>query len=78
MLKKEFNWYIVNQDELVKKHNGKFIVVVNETVVGSYTTKAKAYFESQKKYTLGTFLIQFCESGAESYSQRFSSRVTFA
>ena len=78
MLEKAFNWYIENQDELVKKYKGKFVVIVNNAIVGAYSSKSVAYFESEKKYELGTFLIQYCDSGSEAYSQSFQTRVAFA
>lgn len=78
MLDKAFTWYLENQDELVKKYKGKFVVIVNDSVVGAYVSKSKAYFETQKSHKLGTFLIQYCDSGSEAYSQFFNSRVTFA
>ena len=75
MLTKEFEYYLKNQNELVKKYNGKFIVIVNEQIVGSYDTELEAISESSKKHNMGTFLVQKCEPGKESYSQTFHSRV---
>jgi len=78
MLEKEFRYYLDNQNELVEKYHGKHLVIVGENVVAVYETKEEAYFEAQKKYDLGTFLIQFCEKGDSSYTQVFHSRVVFA
>lgn len=78
MLENEFKYYIENQTELVKKYNGEFIVIKNQQVIGHYTTSEQALNETQKKYELGTFLIQLCEPGEESYTQHFHSRVIFA
>ena len=76
-LEKEFKYYLDNQDELVQKYDGKSLVIIGEKVVGSYDTNEEAYFESKKKYKLGTFLIQFCEKGEDSYTETFNSRVSF-
>lgn len=78
MLEKEFQYYLKNQQELVKKYNGEFIVIKNETVIGHYTNPEDALTETQKEHSIGTFLIQFCEPGEESYTQHFHSRVAFA
>ena len=77
-LDKEFNYYLTNQDELVKKYNGRTLVIIEESVVGDYDSYEQAYFESEKQYELGTFLIQECSEGKEAYTQHFRSRVRFA
>lgn len=77
MLEKEFKYYIDNQDEFVKEYNGKHIVIVGEQVVGAYDSLSDAYTESQKKYKLGTFLIQLVTPGKSAYTQTFHSRAVF-
>ena len=78
-LEKEFNWYLANQDELVKKYNGRFLVIVEEDVVGDYESHEQAYFVSLEKYILGSFLIQECSEGDEAYTIKYySPRVGFA
>ena len=74
-LEKEFQHYLDNQDELVKKYKGRFIVIKDCQVVGDYDSDVQAIEEASKKYELGTFLVQRCEPGEESYSQVFHSRV---
>jgi hypothetical protein len=75
MLNKEFEYYLKNQNELVEKYNGKFIVLKDQKVVGVYDSQNEAYSESVAKFELGSFLIQHCTSGAEGYTQTFHSRV---
>lgn len=77
MLKQEFQYYIDNQNELVKKYRGKFIVIKDKQVIGVYDTEIEAYTESVKAHELGTFLIQECQPGEENYTQTFRSRVIF-
>ena len=77
MLDKEFKYYIDHQDELVKKYDGKYIVIVGEEVVGSYDSEFEAYDASKEKYELGSFLIQHVSSGEENYTQTYHSRVSF-
>ena len=78
MLDKEFQYYLDNQNDLVKKYNGRFIVIVGDNVVGDYDNHEQALYNSMSKYELGTFLIQKCTKGTEAYTQTFHSRVTFA
>jgi len=75
MLEKEFQYYLDHQDELVNKYNGKFIVIKNEKIIGVYNSHSEAYNKSEKKEPLGSFLIQHCMPGKESFSQTFHSQV---
>lgn len=77
MLEQEFKYYMDNQDKLVKKYNGKYIVIKGEEVIGVFDDKSTAFFEMKEKHEMGTFLIQFCEPGEEAYTQTFHSRVIF-
>ena len=77
-LKEDFEYYLKNQDELVKKYNGKFIVIKNKSVIGIYDSEKEALEKTIKKEEMGTFIVQKCEPGSESYSQAYHSRVIFA
>ena len=77
-LKKEFEYYLENQDELVKKYNGKVIVIKDCSVIGQYESEIIAVKETMKEYELGTFLVQRVQPGSENYTQTYHSRVVFA
>ncbi len=77
-LEKEFNYYLEHQDELVEKHNGKFIVIKNGEVIGAFDSELEAVEKTAEQHELGTFLVQKCEPGSESYTQTYHSRVSFA
>jgi len=74
-LKDEFDYYIAHQDELLRDHNGKFLVIKDQRVRGAYDTELDAYKTASAEYELGSFLIQHCIPGEEAYSQTFCSRV---
>lgn len=76
-IEEEFQYFIDHQDELVKQYNGKFIVIKNKEVIGAYDEELQAYQETIKDHKEGTFLIQECLPGEESYTQTFHSRVIF-
>ena len=78
MLEKEFKYYLDHQDELLKKYNGRVIVIKGDKVIGDYSSEAEAYTESLKSHKLGTFLIQVCVPGSDTYTQTFHSRVVFS
>lgn len=77
MLEKEFKYYLDNQDELVKKYNHRYIVIVGTEVVGDYASNEEALSEAKKAYKLGEFLIQRCSQGDSDYTNIFHSRVRF-
>lgn len=77
-LEKEFEYYLAHQAELVEKFDGKFIVIKGNEVLGAYDSEIEAIKETMKEHELGTFLVQKCEEGEESYTQTFHSRVSFA
>lgn len=75
ILDKDFKYFLDNQEELVKKHNGKYLVIKDEAIRGVYDSELEAYTEAKKQFELGTFLIQHCLPGTEGYKQTFHSRV---
>jgi penicillin-binding protein-related factor A (putative recombinase) len=79
MLDAEFKYYLDHQDEIVKSHNGKVVVIKGNKVVDAFENYQQAHVESVKKYKLGTFLLQLCTPGDEAYTIKFNRpNVTFA
>jgi len=74
-LQKELDFFKKNQKKLVEEYKNKFIVIKDEKIEGAYDSEIEAYTEAQKKLALGTFLIQHCVSGEDSYTQTFHSRI---
>lgn len=77
-LEREFKFYLDHQNELVEKYNGKFIVIKDCNVIGAFDTEIEAIEKAKENHELGTFLVQKCEPGEESYTQTYHSRVAFS
>ena len=77
-LEKELNYYIENQDKLVEKYKGKYIVIKECRVIGAFGSALEAIENTKQKHQLGTFIVQKCEPGKERYTQTSHSRVKFA
>lgn len=78
-LKKDFEFYLAHQGEMVEKYNGKFVVIKDGEVVGAFDNELTAISEAQKKgHKAGTFLVQFVSPGDTAYKQTFHSRVVFS
>lgn len=76
-LKKDFQYFLDNKSELVKKYGGMYIVIVSCKVVGSFTDENDAYYDSVEKYGLGNFIIQLCTENEKEYTETYHSRVVF-
>ena len=79
MLEKEFKYYLQNQEELVDKFYGRFILIKDEKVLGNFSTEVEAILFAQNTLglQLGSFLVQNCLPGVENYMQYFHSNFIF-
>lgn len=75
MLEKEFDFYLKNQESLVKDYKGKFLVIQGENVVDVFASEEEAFLVSSKKYEPGSFLIQLCEEGEGAFTETYYSRA---
>jgi len=74
-LEREFEFYVNQQDDLVRRYQGKFVVIRGRKVIGAYKDEMQALERTAARFPLGSFLVQKCEPGAESYTQTFHSPV---
>ena len=72
-LQREFEFYLANQDEMVKQYDGKVIVLKNDEVLGVYDSELSAFTEVVKQHERGTFMIQRVSEGNEAYTAIFST-----
>ncbi len=75
LLKKEYDFYKSNEDEFIKKYNGKFIVIKNREVIGIYNSRIDAYSKTQEEHEIGTFLIQHCVKETKKTQASFYSYI---
>ena len=76
-LKDEYDYFLKHKEELFKKYPHKFILVIENTVVGSFDTQEQALQEGSLKFKLGTFLIQKVSLDEGDVTQKFFSMVCF-
>lgn len=77
-LENEFKYYLEHQDELVVKYSGKIIAIKGGEVLGAYDSEPEAIKALSKSHELGTYLLQRCLPGKDSYTRTFHSRVVYA
>lgn len=55
----ELQFYKRNKPDLLAKYEGKYVVIVGESVVGDYDSYQEAVTTTAKTYKPGTFFVQF-------------------
>jgi hypothetical protein len=76
-LEKEFLFYLENHSRLLSTYRGKYVLIRDERILGAFDSEMDAIKAGVDKFPLGTFLVQRCEPGEESYTQTFHSSVVF-
>lgn len=56
MLEREYKWYKDHKPRLLKKHEGKCVVIKNDSVIGVYENQTEALETTLKTEKIGTFL----------------------
>ena len=80
-LRKNYQYYLDNYDELVKQYDGKVLVLTDCRVADVCEDEIQAYEEGAIKYGLGNFIFQRCSSQQKTYTitlspSHFIPRVT--
>lgn len=75
-LLKEFEYYLAHQADLLREHQGKFVVIKDQKVIGVYDDELTAISRTKMNHKLGTFLVQKVEPGDSAYTQTYHSRVS--
>lgn len=77
-VKQLFKYYLDNQDDFVKKYDGKYLLITPDGVKGAFDTQTEGYDIALKNFGKGNFMLQLCTKGDKAYSQHFfTSRVAF-
>ena len=74
-LTQEFKYFLDHKDEIVREHEGRYVVIKNKRIIGTYDDELEAINETRKTHELGTFLVHLAAS--EERTPIFHSRVGF-
>jgi len=72
MFSEELNFFIGNQEKLVKEHFGKALVIKGTKICAVYDSPLEAYLQLQRDHQLGRAMIQVCLPGPEAYTSTIS------
>ena len=68
MFEEELNFFISHQEDLVKEHAGKALVIKGRSLRAVYDSPLEAYLHVQNDHLLGKVMIQLCLPGPEAYT----------
>lgn len=68
MFQEELDFFIRNQDHLVKQFYGQTLVLKGKSVLAVYKTPLEAYLQIEQDQELGKVMIQRCLPGPEAYT----------
>jgi hypothetical protein len=77
-LEEQLEYFIANQEELVRKHRGKVLVLRNREVVGEFDSALEAYMFAEERFEAGTYAIQPCEPGPDAYTMHLAFPLSAA
>lgn len=58
LLDRQHKFYVRNEQEILEKYRGQFVVIHDEQVVQSFGSERDAYIFCVKHFQIGTFLIR--------------------
>src|ERR1700722_9679858 len=67
----DLDYFIDNQDELVKLYNGKVLIIRNQHVEDACDSILQACAEGDRLFGKGNFSIRRCIAGPKAYTMKF-------
>ena len=75
---KEYLWYLANEEDLLSRYYGRFVVIKDEAVIADYSNKIAAWRETIKSHVPGTFIIHHCVPDSEKRMRRLTNHQLVA
>lgn len=73
----DLEFFKANQDDLVKKYNGKQLVIRECDVIAAFDSVGEAFDYGCKNYGAGNFSIQHCIAGEGAYTCKIFTVYSF-
>ena len=70
MLIQNFYYYLANQDELLSRYVGKYLVISDKKVIYASNENKEALEKGMEIAGAGNFIIQLCTPGEEAYTAK--------
>jgi len=72
----QFQYFLENQDQLVKEYEGRILVIHDGSVAGDFDSNLNAYLFGKDRFGSGRFLLQKCMAGPAAYTAKVTSFKT--
>ena len=69
MLDKEYKYFNENRNRFIKKYKDKYIVIIDNKIMGAFDTMLEAITITVKNHELGTFFVKKCISEKQDIQQ---------
>lgn len=75
-LKKNFNYFRKNHNDLLKQYPNLYLVIANCDVIASFASLPEAIsFADTNELKSGDYIIQYCTEGESAYTSTFCSQI---
>lgn len=72
MFETELQFFIENQEDLLKHYRGSVLVIREREVFGAFPSAIEAYLAAREQLPAGTYMIQPCQPGPAAYTVSIS------
>lgn len=76
MIDKQTKFFKDNKDMLLKKYDGRYIVIDEDLSISDFSTLEEAYDFGTEKYGLGNFFLKGCELASADEVDVISPEIT--
>ena len=70
---KDYEWFLANYDQLFREFGESYLAIKDSHVLGKYSSYAEAVHETEKKESLGSFIVQYCNGDESGYTNQIAS-----
>ena len=73
MQERDYKWFLDNYSQISDSYYNCYVVIKDETILGSYHSYAEAVRETAKSEPIGSFIVQLCNGNETAYTNFISS-----
>ena len=68
-----YNWFDIERDELIKGHEGQWVLVADNSALGYFNDQSEATLSAEQRgLKVGEFLAQYCIPREQEYNMFYS------
>ncbi len=68
-----YNWFDIERNDLIKNHEGEWVLVANNKALGYFADQSEAVLNAEKNgLKIGEFLVQYCIPCEQEYNMFYN------